>query len=577
MARKKRLLWQLYPSYLVITLLSLLAVSWYASRSFRQFCLDRIEADLEARARLAAKILVTKQTDREAARIDALCKKTGEEISTRITLIETTGRVVADSEEDPSRMDNHADRPEIQRAMAGKIGSSTRYSYTLQQDMMYVAVPVLEKGKVARVVRASMPVTAISRALKSIYTQIGLAGVIVAVLAALISFLVSRRINRPLDEMKRGAVRFAAGDLDHRLGVPDSEEIGALAEAMNRMASDLDERIRTITSQRSELEAVLSGMVEAVLVVDKGERIMRFNSAARKLLGFENEDIRGRSIQEAVRNPDLHDLLKRTLKGPGPVEGDITLRNGGERYLHGAGALLKGAGGSTIGAVIVLHDVTGMTKMENMRREFVANVSHELKTPITTIKGYVETLRDGALADTANVEIFLGIVSNHADRLNAIVEDLLSLSRIEKEEEMGRLPLEKALLKGVLDSAVELHEGRAAKKNITIHVSCDENISAEINPEYFQQAVSNLLDNAVIYSDPGRKVDIRVERENGQIAVKVADSGCGIPGDHLPRIFERFYRVDRERSRESGGTGLGLAIVKHIIQAHGGRVDVESA
>jgi two-component system phosphate regulon sensor histidine kinase PhoR len=573
---RKRLLWQLYPSYLLITIIALVAVTWYASRALKQFYVEKTASDLEARAQLVEKQIVTALASEDWQSVNRLCRELGGKTSTRITVVLPSGRVVGDSEEDPEGMENHADRPEILAALAGALGTSSRYSRTLKQDMMYVALPLRERNEIIGVVRTSIPVTAVDRALGAIQVKIAIGGLIVAVLAAVLSLAVSRGISRPLERMKEGAQRFARGDLRPRLSLPDSEELAGLAEAMNQMASELDTRIRVATQQRSELEAVLSSMVEGVLAVDVEERVISMNQAAGQLLGVDPSDVQGRTIQEVVRNVDLLRFVARTLVSLWPVEGDIELYDGGERFLQAHGTILHDAQERGIGALVVLNDVTRMRRLENVRREFVDNVVHEIRTPVTSIKGFVETLLDGALHDREHAKRFLGIVARQTDRLNAIIEDLLSLSRIELETEKAEIKLEDDRIVKVLRPAVELCETKAAKKKIGIDLVCDEEIVARINPPLLEQAVVNLIDNAINYSPPRSEIQVEVNRKDNETMISVTDKGCGIPEEHLPRLFERFYRVDKARSRKLGGTGLGLAIVKHIIQAHGGHVTVDS-
>ncbi len=576
MKKRKRLLWQIYLSYVLITLLSLVAVTWYSSRSFKQFYLTETGKNLKTRAYLTVKLVAGKFSPSDWPQVNALCKKISSEIFTRLTILLPSGMVIGDSEEDPGLMDNHADRPEIKKALAGMVGISIRYSPTLKQEMMYTAIPVYKDGQIEGVVRTSMPVTAIDKTLNTIYFRIALGGLVVILFAAGISLIVTHYINKPIEEMRKGADRFAKGDLEYRLPVPDCEEIAGLAEAMNQMAGQLHERIRTVTQQRNELEAVLSSMVEAVLVVDTQEHIIRVNKAAARLFDLELAKAQGRSVQEMIRNTDLQHFMAKTLSSADPVEDDIILHDGKDRFLQAHGTMLYDAQGSGLAALIVLNDITRLKKLENMRREFVANVSHELKTPITSIKGFVETLNNGALSDTRNAKRFLDIVSRHADRLNAIIDDLLCLSRIEQEAENEAMHLEKYHLKQVLDDAVFTCDKKATEKKVKIILFCEDNATARINPALLEQAVVNLIDNAIKYSEPGSLVRIEGGKTENEAYIKIHDQGCGIPKEHIPRIFERFYRVDKARSRKPGGTGLGLAIVKHILHAHGGRISVDS-
>ena len=573
---RKRLIWQLYPSYLLITLIALLAVSWYAWEYFEQSYIETMKGDLEARALLMERQIWERISAGNRDSVDLLCKELGKRASTRITVILTSGKVIGDSEEDPGKMDNHANRPEFIDALVGKIGNSTRYSRTLQQKMMYVAIPLKEDGEIIGVVRTSIPLTSIDQDLKAVQLRIAIGGIIIAVFAAAISLVVSRRISQPLEKMRKGAERFARGELESRLPIPDSGELGELARAMNQMAAELDSRIRAATRQRGEMEAVLSSMVEGVLAVDTEERLISINNAAAQLFGVDFADAQGRTIHEVVRNSALLRLVGRAFVSTKPVEEEIILLNDSEKFLQAHGSVLRNGDGRGIGVLIVLNDVTRIRRLENVRREFVANVAHELRTPVTSIKGFVETLLDGALRNPKDADRFFAIIARQTDRLNAIIEDLLSLSRIEQEAENAEIVFKEDRLIDVLQAAIQLCESKAKEKMIKVDMKCEEEISARINPPLLEQAIVNLIDNAINYSNRGSAIYVEVARGNAEIVISVRDQGCGIGREHLPRLFERFYRVDKARSRKLGGTGLGLAIVKHITQAHGGNVTVES-
>lgn len=576
MKKRKKLLWRLYLSYLLIILISLLAIGWYTFSSVKGFHIKNLAKDLEARAHLVADLMAERYGPEDAPRVDALCKSIGIKIGTRFTVILPSGLVIADSRKNPKTMDNHADRLEIRQAISGQVGITTHYSHTLQKEMMYVAIPAATDGEVFAVVRASMPVPAIAQSLRSIYSEIALGGLVIALLAAALAFLVAQWINKPLINMKKGAERYAQGNLTYRLQVPDLEETGALAEAMNLMASQLDERIRTITRQRNELEAVLASMVEAVLMVDADQRIIRFNKAAGDLFRVNPDEAEGRNIQDIFRNVDLYRFIKKVFDADKPQEGDLVFHNGEDRYLQVHGTFIKDAQGIILGALVVLNDITHLKKLENIRRDFVANVSHELKTPITSIKGFVETLKDGAISDPDNAERFLDIIARQSDRLNSIIEDLLALSRIEQDEETGLIAPEEGRVLDVLESAILACQSKSLEKNIKVELDRDPEIRVRINQPLLEQAIVNLIDNAIKYSEAGSVVKIEARKADGELLIQVIDSGCGIPAEHLPRLFERFYRVDKARSRKMGGTGLGLAIVKHIVNAHGGRLAVQS-
>jgi two-component system phosphate regulon sensor histidine kinase PhoR len=574
--RRKKLLWKIYPLYLVIILSSVLIVGIYASTTLKKFYLRKTAEDLAVRAHLIAREVSATFAKENQQSLDELSKTVGRETATRITLILPSGEVLGDSDEDPQKMENHAGRPEIKTALRRGKGVFTRYSDTLHQEMMYVALPVEKDGEVIGVVRTSIPVSEIDTTLGSIYQKIALAGLFLILLAAMVSLYIARRISQPIEEMKRGAQRFADGNFSRKVLVPDSEELGSLADVLNDMARQLDDKISTITQQRNELETILSAMREGVLAVDSDERILTFNQAAGSFLGIDLSSAKGNAIQEVVRNADVQRFLSGVLTEKGPAEGEIVIVVPENKFLQVSGTLLRDSQGKTIGALVVLNNITRMRQLENMRREFVANVSHELKTPITSIKGYVETLQEGALDDKDNVQKFLDIVLKQSDHLNAIVDDLLSLSRIEQDAERGEVQFTDENLRHIIEAAMADYESKARERKIKVIVSCGEEIVVKANSRLLEQAIGNLLDNAIKYSEPGKTIEVKAAGDTDEVVIKVKDFGSGIAPEHLFRLFERFYRVDKGRSRELGGTGLGLAIVKHIAQAHGGRVTVES-
>ena len=306
------------------------------------------------------------------------------------------------------------------------------------------------------------------------------------------------------------------------------------------------------------------------------EKIISVNQAAGELFHIDLASVQGKSMQEAIRNPDLQRFVKKALSSERHVEADIVARGEEERTLQGHGAMLVDAEGERIGAVVVLNDITQLRKLETMRQDFVANVSHEIKTPITAIKGFVETLRDGALSDPEDAKRFLSIIQKHIDRLNLLIEDLLKLSRIEQDKSQEQIELINAGISDVLSNAAQVCSPQARAKDIEIEMNCDPSLTARINPPLLEQAVVNLLDNAIKYSDAGRTIRLDAYQTDTEVVIRTTDQGCGIEEQYLNRIFERFYRVDKARSRKLGGTGLGLAIVKHITQSHGGRVTVDS-
>ncbi len=568
--------WQIYPPFLLITLGAIVAVSLYVRHVVYDFHEQRIRQELEARARLAGDCSERQLAAGRIDEVQQMARAMGEKANARFTIILPDGVVVGDSDEDPAVMDNHANRPEIRRALGGETGAVTRPSPTLKRRLMYVAVPIESEDEFLGVMRTALPVGGIENALRPVYAEILFVAVIVALLAAGASFVLSRRIAGPLEELQRGATRFAEGAFDRKLPLSGPPEVAALADAMNLMASRLDERIRTVLEQRNEMEAVLDSMKEGVMAFDQDQCVLSVNPAGARLLDVDPEKAVGRRVQEVVRNPQLQTFVARALASKGMVEDDITLPGQEqERFLQARAVPLLDADGENQGTLLVLNDVTRLRRLENVRREFVANVSHELRTPITAIKGFSETLLEqGQDADTRGR--YLQIIARQSDRLQSLFDDLLTLSQTERQAERGEISLEQAPVWPVVESAVVACRRAAREKGIDVEADCPEEIEARINPALLEQAVYNLLENAVNYSPPESHVQVAVTGQDDEVSISVSDDGPGIARRHLPRLFERFYRADGGRDRKSGGTGLGLAIVKHIAHAHGGRVTVDS-
>lgn len=576
MIRQRKLVWHIYPPFLVMTLLALLALSAYTATALKSFFLEETRADLLARARLLTPQILPQLQPLDPEALDRLCKRIATGSETRITVIHLDGTILGDSHENPERMDNHADRPEIRVALGGKAGDSVRYSKTLSRQMMYVAIPLtLEEERVA-VLRTSLPLTFIDEALRTLWIQLAGGGLLVAIAVSVVCLLIARRIIRPIEEMRRGAQRFAAGELSHRIRAPQALELAGLSEALNQMALQLEGRIQKVISQRNEREAILASMAEGVLAVDTDDRIISVNGAAADILGQPRKRMMERSVQEMIRSRDLHGMIRDTMSGGGRNERDIVLLGAQERIVHTRCTPLHDTDSGPMGVLLVLHDVTQLRRLENMRRDFAANVSHEIKTPLTAIKGFVETLHHDDLADPEETRRFMGIIQRHVNRLSVILDDLMQLSRIEREDELHQVRVRDENLETILQTAIQLCQPRLREKNISVDLHCEPNVLASVDPTLMEQAVVNLVDNAVKYSSAGSRIAVQARREEQEAVIIVRDEGMGIARKHLPRLFERFYRVDKARSRKLGGTGLGLAIVKHIVQAHQGRVSVDS-
>ncbi|MFP4144931.1 MAG: sensor histidine kinase [Phycisphaeraceae bacterium] len=398
---------------------------------------------------------------------------------------------------------------------------------------------------------------------------------------AAITVVVLLRRRRALARIRRAARRLALGDLGERIEPSGPAHMRALAKSLNQMAAQLQERLATVMQQRNELGAVLSSMVEGVLAIDGEEKVLSLNRAAAQMLEVDPRDTIGRPIQEAVRNSALQQFVSEALRQSQAAQIEVSLlsRAPGERtsrQVQVQSATLRDAGGARIGVVIVLHDVTQLRRLESVRQEFVGNVSHELRTPVSTIKAAAETLMSANEDVDPARQRFLEMIERQADRMGAIVDDLLSLAHIEQESGEIRAQLEPTRVAEVIRRASEPVVERAESKSMELEIDCDAELEALANPPLLEQAVANLVENAVKYGPEGARVDVLGLADGQEVVIEVRDTGRGIEPQHLPRIFERFYRTDRARSRAVGGTGLGLSIVKHIAEAHGGRVSVDS-
>jgi len=441
-------------------------------------------------------------------------------------------------------------------AFKGKEGISRRYSSTLDKTMLYIALPVIKDGTVIAVVRTSLSVSVIDDKIRSVRNSIFLAMLATILLAAVVSLLVSRHLTRPMEEMKKGAAEFAKGNLNSRMAVPDSEELAELAITMNHMAESLDEKIKTCENRTRELEAVHVSMQEGVIAIDKDQRIITINQAAAKIFGFAAHELKGRYILEAARNVEFQRFIQNALETHDPMEEDILISGDEDLILNIHSSALYDNRNRRMGTLMIVHDITRIRRLEKMHKEFAANVSHELKTPLTSIQGFIETLQEMLLEkNTEEAGKFLKIIEKNVNRMVALIDDLLSLSRLER---LQGTPV------------------RFERHNLASLIDCPEEATVMVDPILMEQAILNLVDNAVKYSPEDKVIAIGVTKNKAFTDIIVQDNGCGIDQEHLPQIFNRFYRVDRSRSRNQGGTGLGLAIVKHIVQYHHGKIDVRS-
>ncbi|MGQ9654459.1 MAG: ATP-binding protein [Thermodesulfobacteriota bacterium] len=520
--------------------------------------------------------------------LDELADRVGDSLRMRVTFIAPDGRVLGDSHFDEKAlptMENHALRPEVRDALEKGEGWGLRRSGSLGTDLLYVAALIGTVKEPRMVLRLALPLDQLDREIALMERSILWASLLGVLLAIGVAYLIARRIAQPVRDLSRASLKMMQ-DLDGisekhsspvvspRARFHRTHEVGDLGEAIDEMAGQLRKELQAVTQERDRLEAILKGMVEGVLVTDGEGRILLVNQALRQLLRISADPI-GRTPLEILRNADLQEATRKVLGGSPHVFLEIRTLPPTPRFLEVHVVRLTGEHPRT-GVVAVFHDITERKQMEQVHRDFVTNVSHELRTPLAAIAGSVETLLGGALEDPLHARQFLQMIDRHTGRLRGLLEDLLDLARIESGEPPARREEIKVpdLIHGAFSAVSHLAEEKGIK---LLEELPDQGIVIKGDRKQMEQALVNLLDNAVKYSEPGGTVTVKAKREAGEIHLLVSDSGIGISQEHLPRIFDRFYRVDKARSREVGGTGLGLSIVKHVAQSHGGRVEVESA
>lgn len=570
------LLWRLGLALMISLAAVLVLVGGYAYKLLHdlhyQQSLDKLE-------RLTAVFAgsYTDHIDGDRQQLRRLVEADGERSGLRITIIPSAEHVLADSVADADAMDDHRHRPEVARAFASGFGSETRFSQTVGADMMYYALRIDRSGEPPIVVRAALPLTEVNADLVAFLRTMGLVGALVLFLIFVAVFFVSRQVSRQVWELADGATRFASGDLSHRITPSRVLELATLSTALNRMASDLHSRMAELQAQRNEKQAILQSMSNGVIALDRELRIVDMNRAAAQLLMVDAAASRGRLIQEVARYPELHQFVNRAIADPPADSGELHLQGEKPRRLQAEATTLTNAEGEPVGLLVVLNDVTQLRRLESMRSEFASNVSHELRTPITSIKGYVETLLEVGVEDRNQTERFLKVIKTNSDRLAAIVEDVMALTKLEEPAFRETLDRETASLAAIAEAVIGQFRAAAASKRIELKCDISPDLTAIVHSQMIEQALGNLVSNAIAYSPEDTAVSISAARIGAdQVELTVTDEGPGIAQEHLSRLFERFYRADKARSRQLGGTGLGLAIVKHIAQVHGGDAGVTS-
>jgi two-component system phosphate regulon sensor histidine kinase PhoR len=573
---------RLQATYLLVILIFLFIAGFYLHQTLKRFYIDQTTEQLFSQARLIMRQIGPpkggRHNDRTARSIKA---STG----SRVTFIGPQGAVRGDSDESSAVMGNHLYRPEVQQALHGSRGVSIRHSETVDTDFLYVALPIREGEELRGFIRLALPLTELKANISTIRKKFFYAFLAASLIAVVIGYTLSKSITRPISDITRFTQRIAEGRFGEHLKVASGDEVGQLARQVNEMATELERTIRLIQNERNKAESILKSLNDAVLVIDDGGRIISANPAAESLMGVREVGLKGRSLNETLRNPGLEELFNRVRSERRSATELINLKFPEETELEVTVAPVENETEAALLFIITARDITRLQRLEQMRVDFVANVSHELRSPLTAIRGFIETLQNGAIADGDAAERFLRIMETQADRLTRLLDDLLTLSNIELGKvELHRRSIE---LRTLVEDCFATLEPKAAAGGITMNYEEPEGCPpAYADRDRLMQILLNLVDNAIKFTPAGGSVTVSAlplpagdeapQLSPGGLEIVVSDTGIGIPESDLPRISERFYRVDQARSRELGGTGLGLAIVKLLVMAHGGSFRIDS-
>jgi len=502
-------------------------------------------------------LLITNEIDQ----LDEYIKKLGKRIETRITVIDLTGAVLSDSENDPAIMENHGYRAEIKDAFQGNMGRFIRFSKTMQQTMLYVATPIEKNGNIIAVLRTSLYLSDVDNLLNTLRIRIINITLIVILLVLIGVLIYSNNLYRPVKELVTASRKIADGDFNTKVILKRKDDFKKLAETFNMMTRKLKDSFEEISSQRDQLKTIISSVHSGLFVIDKDDRVILHNDSLKNI--SKTKEIAKRHYWEVLRDPDLQNLIKNVQQSGNDTTAEINI--GSKTYLCSISHIPANEE-----IVIIFHDISEIMHLQQLKKDFIVNVSHELRTPLTALKGFVETLEDNFIPENKR---YLEIIERHTDRLINIVNDLLLLAEI---EDKSQLQIEKINIAQMQTDLTKLFEKKTDTKNLQLEWEiADELSTISCDPFKLEQVLINLLDNAIKYTDKG-KIRVRFSRTSNDILIEIEDTGIGIPEKHLSRIFERFYTVDKSHSRQLGGTGLGLSIAKHIVLLHNGRIDVES-
>ena len=558
---KRTIFFKTFWGYLLIIVLVTLFIVLFSLRVIEKWHIERM-SDALFRIAMAMRSSIQNVIEEEPSNLDGFVKNLGKSINVRITVIKPDGVVLADSISNPTQMENHGDRPEIIKAMRGFPTDNLRFSATLMSNMLYMAVPIQEKDTITGVIRVSLFVEDIYMLTKSIEKQIICIAALLILISLVITFFISRGISKPVKQLAAAAKQVAQGDYNVSVFTNDKGELGELAYSFNEMVLQQEALFNSLSKNKDELETIISSIKECLLVVDYDGKIVLTNDSFNMIV--EDKSPIGKKYWEVFRSTDFYNLIQEIIKTKKNISGEIEL---GDRIFVSNFYVLS----SQNTVVVTLHDISERKKLEAIKRDFVINVSHELKTPLTSIKGFVEVLEDDVIGENKR---YLEIIRRNTDRLINIVKDLLLLSGL--EEKTFKLDLKHNNIKDLVEKTIKLFKPRLKEKNLYFKLEAEENLpKVKCDAFKLEDMVVNLIDNAIKYTEKGG-ITIRLSADEYRFRFEIEDTGIGIANEYQDRIFERFYVIDLSRSKAYGGTGLGLSIVKHIVLLHNGKISVES-
>ena len=573
----KRLWFRIASAFFILILVLIIILGFFLAALLKNAYTDMTRNHLVENAQMVTQLIVASDSYDEREQLQELIKNFEQPIQMRFTVVDTEGVVIADSENDPEEMNNHFDRPEIQDVLEQNeaFGESIRYSTTQDFNMMYVALPLVAEGETVGAVRTSLSLGVIDEAMNRLWFSLSIALGLMFLIAAIASTLLARSITRPIDSIMNVTSRLRRNDYSSRVNTEAKGEIGDLSQSINALAASLQRQMKEIEENEQQLTSIISNMVSGVMLVNQDGKVVLLNSAMERFLSQHKGNLIGQSYEKVgerfALSPHIHAVFETNEK----VHEEVHSYYPQERIMDAHLAPYYGQGWQQRGVIVVLHDITEIRRLEKMRSDFVANVSHELKTPVTSVRGFSETLMSGEVTDEETTKQFLKIIHDESQRLDRLIRDLLNLSKIERQK--MPLNLETLNMTALVHEVSVILQGAIEEKQTKLVLpDPSKNVYLQGDEDRLRQIILNLVGNGINYTAEGGTVTVSLKENVEKVRLIIQDDGIGIPEESLPRIFERFYRVDRARSRHSGGTGLGLAIVKHLIESHHGEIEVES-